>query len=283
MIYASRFLRRENVPLQGPDIETLQLSLKKVGFFSGPIDGLYNEATERAVIAFQNSRFLIGDGIVGPETWIKLKTTPSFSLPYQPDYQYDLPLISIDISQRRLTFSQNGQSPKVYKVGVGKKSTPTPLGNWSIVQKALDPGGPFGVRWMRLSIPWGGYGIHGTNNPKSIGRAYSHGCVRMYNNEVIELYDLTPVGTPVNILGQAYTGRLLQSGLKGSDVKEVQLILKKLGYYKYKADGDFGPLTEAGVKKFQADNGLIIDGIVGPQTRWALQKKQAMMTGDTEP
>jgi len=105
----------------------------------------------------------------------------------------------------------------------------------------------------------------------------------MYNNEVIELYDLTPVGTPVNILGQAYTGRLLQSGLKGSDVKEVQLILKKFGYYKYKADGDFGPLTEAGVKKFQADNGLIIDGIVGPQTRWALQKKQAMMTGDTEP
>lgn len=283
MIYASRFLRRENVPLQGPDIEILQLSLKKVGFFSGPIDGLFNEATERAVIAFQNSRFLAGDGIVGPETWIKLKTTPSFSLPYQPDYQYDLPLISIDISRRRLTFSQNGQPPKVYKVGVGKKSTPTPLGNWSIVQKSLDPGGPFGVRWMRLSIPWGSYGIHGTNNPKSIGRAYSHGCVRMYNNEVIELYDLTPVGTPVNILGQAYTGRLLQSGLKGSDVKKFQLILKKLGYYKYKADGNFGPLTEAGVKKFQADNGLIIDGIVGPQTRWALQKKQAMMTGDTEP
>lgn len=283
MIYASRFLRSESIPMEGPDIATLQLSLKKAGFFFGFVDGIYNEATEQAVIDFQKSRFLPSDGIVGPDTWTKLKTTPILSLPYQPDYQYDLPMISIDISKRRLTFSRSGLPAKVYKVGIGKKATPTPLGNWSVVQKAMNPGGPFGVRWMRLSIPWGGYGIHGTNNPKSIGKAYSHGCIRMFNDEVIELYDLTPIGTPVNILGQAYTGRLLKSGMEGSDVKEIQLMLKKLGYYRYKADGSFGPKTEEGVEIFQSDNGLIVDGIVGPQTRWALQKKQAVLTNDIEP
>ncbi len=283
MVYASRFLRRENVLMYGPDVQILQFSLKKSGFYSGPIDGIYNIETERAVMAFQMSRFLPADGIVGPDTWIKLRVPVLASLPYQPDYQNNLPLISIDISKRRLTLSQNGQSPRIYKVGIGKKSTPTPMGNWSIVQKALNPGGPFGVRWMRLSVPWGGYGIHGTNNPKSIGKAYSHGCVRLYNEDVVELYDLTPIGTPVNIFGKAYTGRLLMRGTEGPDVKEVQLMLKKLGYYKYKADGVFGVKTEESVKLFQEDNSLIVDGIVGPQTRWALQKKQAVMSGDTEP
>ncbi|HNX28235.1 MAG TPA: peptidoglycan-binding protein [Syntrophomonadaceae bacterium] len=283
IVYASRFLRKENVLITGPDVQMLQSGLKRLGFFSGAVDGIYNEATEQAVIAFQTSRFLPGDGVVGPDTWIKLKMPSAPAFPYQPDYQNDLPLISIDVTNRRLTFSQNGQLPRTYKIGVGKKSTPTPLGNWSIVQKTMNPGGPFGARWMRLSIPWGGYGIHGTNNPKSIGKAVSHGCIRMYNEDVIELYDLTPLGTPVNIFGKTYTGRLLELGSEGSDVREVQLLLKKLGYYKFKADGVFGLQTEAAVRRFQTDNNLVVDGIVGPQTRWELQQQQDIMSGDTLP
>ncbi|NLB51991.1 MAG: L,D-transpeptidase family protein [Syntrophomonadaceae bacterium] len=283
MIYATRFLRLQDDVISGPDVQILQYSLKRMGFYSGSVDGFFTRETEQAVTTFQISRFLPADGIVGPDTWIKLRIPFSVSIPYQPDYQNDLPLISIDITKRRLTFSRNGQPSRTYKVGIGKKSTPTPMGNWSVVQKSLNPGGPFGVRWMRLSIPWGGYGIHGTNNPKSIGKAYSHGCVRMFNEDVTELYDLTPIGTPVNIFGKAYTGRLLKLGTEGPDVKEVQLMLKKMGYYKYKSDGVFGIKTEEAVKRFQKDNGLIIDGIVGPQTRWALQKKQDISSKDIEP
>jgi len=113
----------------------------------------------------------------------------------------DLPLITIELEKRRLHF-QSGDLSKTYPVAIGKPSTPTPLGNWTIVQKAMNPGGPFGARWMRLSVPWGGYGIHGTNNPNSIGKAVSHGCVRMYNKDVIEIYPLTPLGTPVNIVAR---------------------------------------------------------------------------------
>lgn len=82
---------------------------------------------------------------------------------------------------------------------VGKPSTPTPKGSFKIKNKALNPGGPFGARWMGLTATGGSYGIHGTNNPNSIGHAASAGCVRMYNHDVIELYNTVPIGTIVNI------------------------------------------------------------------------------------
>jgi len=118
-----------------------------------------------------------------------------------PSRGSSLPLIIIEVEKRQLHFHSD-ELVKTYPVAVGKPSTPTPLGNWTIVQKAMNPGGPFGARWMRLSVPSGGYGIHGTNNPKSIGKAVSHGCVRMYNNDVIEIYPLTPLGTPVTIVAR---------------------------------------------------------------------------------
>ncbi|TCQ02600.1 L,D-transpeptidase-like protein [Serpentinicella alkaliphila] len=52
---------------------------------------------------------------------------------------------------------------------------------------------------MGLTATGGSYGIHGTNNPNSIGHAASAGCVRMYNHDVIELYNTVPIGTIVNI------------------------------------------------------------------------------------
>ena len=52
---------------------------------------------------------------------------------------------------------------------------------------------------MQLNVPWGIYGIHGTDKPWSIGQAVSHGCVRMYNQDAEELYGKVPVGTPVRI------------------------------------------------------------------------------------
>lgn len=62
----------------------------------------------------------------------------------------------------------------------------------------MNPGGPFSARWMGLNRK--GYGIHGTNNPSSIGNAVSHGCIRMYNKNVVELFNLVGVGTVVRIV-----------------------------------------------------------------------------------
>jgi L,D-transpeptidase ErfK/SrfK len=112
-------------------------------------------------------------------------------------YQGNYYEIQINRDARVLTLFRNGIAIRSYPVAIGKPSTPTPLGNYSIIEKIKNRGGPFGARWMRF---YGGYGIHGTNNPSSIGKAVSNGCVRMYNSDVIDLYDKVSYGTPVRIV-----------------------------------------------------------------------------------
>jgi len=107
--------------------------------------------------------------------------------------------IYVNLATRRLSFHEGDRIAKTYTVGVGKPSTPTPTGDFTIIEKIINPGGVLGSRWMGLSIPTGKYGIHGTNNPSSIGGYVSNGCIRMYNHDVEELFPKVQIGTPVNI------------------------------------------------------------------------------------
>jgi lipoprotein-anchoring transpeptidase ErfK/SrfK len=112
-----------------------------------------------------------------------------------PDTGYN---IIIDTKKFQLTLFRNNRVVKTYPVAVGKPSTPTPKGNFRIINKAVNPGGAFGARWLGLNKK--GYGIHGTNDPSSIGKAVSHGCIRTYNKNIIELTNIVPIGTPVKII-----------------------------------------------------------------------------------
>lgn len=107
--------------------------------------------------------------------------------------------IEINTEKHTLILFRNNTIYKTYPVAVGKPSTPTPKGTFKIINKAINPGGPFGARWLGLNAPNGDYGIHGTNNPNSIGKDVSNGCIRMYNNDVIELNKLVSIGTSVTI------------------------------------------------------------------------------------
>lgn len=283
MVLASRFLRLEPIFMQGPDVSALQKRLQELGYEPGKIDGIFGPATEKAVKAFQSFHGINPDGIAGPETWTRLNISPALKIAIKIHYEKSsLPSICIDIDKKILRFTSESFN-KSYPVAVGKPETPTPVGNWTITQKALNPGGPFGARWMRLSVPWGGYGIHGTNRPSSIGTAASHGCVRMYNADVIEVYDKTPLGTPVNIIGKIYAGQLLKKGCQGEEVRELQKKLKELGYYQASVDGYYGSKTEAAVIKFQKDYNLVTDGIYGPLTAQALQKAIDIANNDVQP
>lgn len=108
--------------------------------------------------------------------------------------------IIIDTQKLTLTLYKNSLIFRTYRVCAGKPSSPTPKGDYNIVNKAINPGGPFGARWLGLNIPFGDYGIHGTNAPYSIGKHLSNGCIRMYNNDVIELSSFVAIGTHVKIL-----------------------------------------------------------------------------------
>lgn len=102
-------------------------------------------------------------------------------------------------SVRKLQHFNGSTLKKTYAVAVGKHVTPTPLGNYKVVNKILNPGDILGTRWMGLDIPGGNYGIHGTNSPSSIGKFISHGCIRMHNHDVEELFPQVNLGTPVTI------------------------------------------------------------------------------------
>jgi hypothetical protein len=106
--------------------------------------------------------------------------------------------IVIDRRRRILRLFKNGILLRQYPVAVGKPLTPTPPGYWRIIGKGLW-GKQFGGHFMRLNIPMGVYGIHGTDMPSSIAKAVSHGCVRMFSRDARELYNLVPIGTPVRI------------------------------------------------------------------------------------
>lgn len=104
----------------------------------------------------------------------------------------------INIQAKTLSVYRKGVIIKEYPIATGKADTPTPLGIFTIINKQLDPGGPYGTRWLGLSVK--GYGIHGTNDPPSIGTAASNGCIRMFNSDIEELFDITNTGTVVRIL-----------------------------------------------------------------------------------
>lgn len=105
--------------------------------------------------------------------------------------------IDVSVNGRKLTLLKDGVQQKQYPIAVGRILYNTPIGNFIIINKAPNPGGPFGTMWMSLSKEH--YGIHGTNDPSSIGKAVSKGCIRMHNKDVEELARIVPIGTPVLI------------------------------------------------------------------------------------
>lgn len=122
-------------------------------------------------------------------------------------------VIVVSLEDRKLALVENGEVKKVYTVAVGKPTTPSPVGRFTIEHRVMNPtyshngktvapgpGNPVGTRWMGLSKA--GYGIHGTNEPKSIGKAASHGCIRMAKADLEELFPLVKAGDMVELIGQ---------------------------------------------------------------------------------
>ncbi len=127
---------------------------------------------------------------------------------------------------------------------------------------------------MGLNVPWGQFGIHGTVYQSSLGWASSHGCIRMNNDEVAELFKIIPIGTKVTIIDGPYGPfgrgfRYLKSGMYGSDVFEIQKKLKELGFFNENPNGKFGLATEQAIKKYCQANNLYTRKTIDPE----LQKK----------
>jgi lipoprotein-anchoring transpeptidase ErfK/SrfK len=118
--------------------------------------------------------------------------------------------IIVSIPDRKLALIADGRVIRLYPVAVGAEVSPSPTGEFRIVNRVADPtyyhtgvvippgkDNPLGTRWMGLSRK--GYGIHGTNQPRSIGHAASHGCIRMGKRDLEQLFTEVRVGDVVEI------------------------------------------------------------------------------------
>ena len=128
--------------------------------------------------------------------------------------------IMINIPECRLYLYYNGWLFKTFKVAVGKVDSPSPTGDFRIINKVRNPtwypegrppvppgpDNPLGKHWMGLNNK--GYGIHGNSAAWSIGSPASKGCFRMDNHEIEELFTLVPVGTPVKVVYLTVKGKV---------------------------------------------------------------------------
>jgi lipoprotein-anchoring transpeptidase ErfK/SrfK len=155
--------------------------------------------------------------------------------------------VMISIADRQLALVDNGQVVKTFPVAVGKDSTPSPNGDFTVINrtenptyyhkgKVIKPGksNPLGTRWMGLSQK--GYGIHGTNVPSSIGKAASHGCFRMAKKDVEELFKLVRVGDTVivrsehdELVAQVFNSEKNDKNDTSTNNAEVQIASEESG------------------------------------------------------
>lgn len=125
--------------------------------------------------------------------------------------------LEIDLSSRRLTAYQGTNTTKTYSIAVGRQGWQTPTGSFQVMQmtrnptwmnpltRSVIPGGdphnPLGSYWIGFWTDGRNWvGMHGTPNPESVGQAASHGCVRLYNHDIQELFSQVTVGTPVVVV-----------------------------------------------------------------------------------
>lgn len=266
--------RLVNPAVKDPSIKILQEQLLLLGLNPGPADGSYGPSTRDAVLTFQRLRHIPPDGAVTGAVWREIYLALQDRRLEDPDPASRLSIL-IDRHYRTLTVYAGTHYLAQYKIAVGTSNTPSPLGDFRVVHKSLNWGSGFGTRWMGLNVPWGIYGIHGTNKPDSIGAFSSHGCFRMFNRSVEQLYRLTPVGTPVIVFDSSLAAprlgrKTISPGSAGQRVVYLQWRLQSLGI-PLVADGQYGRGTAWAVRYFQVTHLLAASGIADQQTLKALQ------------
>lgn len=199
-----------------------------------------------------------------PVTMLLLFITFSSIIEVQAENRENI-YIKVNLWSNELYMVENNNVIKSYPISSGTENTPTPIGIFTVTEKSKSWGSGFGTRWLGLDVPWGVYGIHGTNKPRLIGKNVSSGCIRMFNQDIEELFEIIPKGTKVYIEGPITgTGKgefkNLSVGSKGNLVQLVQERLKGLGLYEGKIDGIYDFQTEAAMKKFQKINNLPVTG-----------------------
>lgn len=208
---------------RGSDVRELSIALHYLGYDTNPNSWIYNYNTSKIVEWFQHIHGLKIDGLTGVNTLRVINEELNRKNIVIPDFESLVKKrlsnsywIIIDKDTNVLLLYKGNKLVKRYPVATGSQPNKTPEGVFKIIKKAKnphwgggrkgkpvkggDPKNPLGTRWLGLSYGDGLlYGIHGTNNPQSIGKHVSNGCIRMHNKDVEELYNIVSKDTKVLI------------------------------------------------------------------------------------
>jgi peptidoglycan hydrolase-like protein with peptidoglycan-binding domain len=256
-----------------------------LSLYQGKPNGYFDRNMETAVTGFQKSHHIKVTGKLDQETWGVIGTATGSGDHTEPGVfsgTGNLPNsgklipppgrmeILVELNDLTLTVLVNGAPFRSFPVAIGKLDTPSPVGGWEVINKGFWVKGK--TKWLGLSVPYGVFGIHGTNQPWSIGNRASKGCIRMWNHHIDLLYQWVKVGTPVYIAGDPFRDRrVIKRGLVGSDVYFLQIRLKQLGHFQGKVNGFFDYWTEAAVKKCQEELGLSVTGEISSKEYYKLR------------
>jgi peptidoglycan hydrolase-like protein with peptidoglycan-binding domain len=230
---------------QGDRVSELQAALKLLGFYSGAVDGIYSENTATAVARFKQAAGLNPDGIVDASTWQRL-------FPNQP-----VAASTIPSSQPRFNSATNFPVPtQASNLTNVANTNPNPV---TQVPTSSEPR-PITPKKAVTQVP-----TNPEPRPATPRKATTSSTHKKPSGTTSTQPNTSTQRTP----GIQYTSEglpILRIGLRGSEVLKLQQQLKKLGYLKGDADGDFGVTTEAAVKAAQQRYGLEADGVVGSST-----------------
>lgn len=207
----------------GSDVKELNVALYYLGYGTNKNLRIFDKKTKDAVKTFQRDYNLKVDGFAGIHTVGALNRTlqsKKIRIPNcEPNVRKTLSRnywIVINKDANILKLYRGKRLIRKYPVATGKELDDTPEGKFKIISKTINPywgggkdkdpveGGalenPLGTRWLGLDFGGGRwYGIHGTSNPRSIGKHISNGCIRMYNKDVEELFSIVHKNTLVYI------------------------------------------------------------------------------------
>ncbi len=238
------------VGAKGDKVRTLQRRLISLGWLGGKATGVYDEATEAAVQAFQKKCRLWDDGIAGPDTLRAI-------------YASDAPKASGVAASTGETLERGSEGSEV-------RALQKRLKELGYLSGTVD--GSYGIATEAAVIAFqqrNGLTADGKAGTATLNRLYSGDAVRNGGS---------PVDTSARPGSESAGGKntsdisstgytTLEEGSEGGDVKRLQERLKKLGYYNGSVDGRFGEGTAAAVMAFQLRNNLTVDGKAGPATQ----------------
>ncbi|MBD6617905.1 peptidoglycan-binding protein [Komarekiella sp. 'clone 1'] len=269
---------------QGERVSELQAALKLLGFYSGAVDGIYNDNTANAVSRFKQAAGLSPDGIVDASTWQRLfpnepivtSTTSSPQPTFNSATNFPVPTQPSNVTRVVNSSPNPPRQPASQLVNSSSEPKPTNPRQSTTPKPQKPPRRTTSTTANSSSEPRPANPRQSTTPRPQKPPSRTASTTRQSARRTGQTTPIQPTPSNKRTPGIQYTSEgwpILRVGMRGSEVTKLQERLQKLGFLDGGIDGDFGETTEAAVKAAQKRYGLEADGVVGGST-WEILSRR---------